>query len=447
MLGRSWISGQRVYSTISRTVSAIGSGLATGAGTSTGIPNITTTSLSIATKPGLDTLVGHVDASNSPTSYNIVGGNPNTYFAIFSTGNLRTSASVTPIPDNDYSITVTATNGIGTSAPATITVRVGAVPVITDASFNLTLPATSGQNVGTVTTPGSTPTSFSITAGNASGYFAINANGVITVTSAGASGLSQQTYNLTVQATSALGTDTGAIAVVASQPTAIPMSLNDSRFATNTTKNFGDTGTITVNNADLIESPNYPSGDSCLVYYGGGTMTMNKCRIDWREGPRIDSRGQTCNFIMNECFVNVVGYDIDHADGLQPYNNGGAQCNITLTNCYFKGYSDAEAVAKYGPGFVEATAGLRWADYTTGTVTISNCIIDCSQYKMYINADTGTTHVNFDHVYMVGGVGGFAVRPTGGTLVVDQWNEVRWATVSGGVLVPGDLIPTPPFNY
>jgi hypothetical protein len=179
-----------------------------------GSPRVAFASFSLGTNPGFNALIGQVIATNSPTSFAIVSGNPSGFFSISSSGALRTGASAAP-PDNNYSLSVTATNAFGTSAPATVSVSVGAAPVVVGASIDLTIPAAAGTVVGSVSTTTGTPTNFAITAGNAAGYFAISNAGDITVTSAGASGLTAQTYTLTVQATNARGSGTGTISVVA----------------------------------------------------------------------------------------------------------------------------------------------------------------------------------------------------------------------------------------
>lgn len=179
------------------------------------VPVITSTSFSISTSPAFNTLVGTIVATNSPTSFAITSGNSAGFFSVNTAGNLRIGISAVP-PDNNYSLTFTATNSFGTSPAKSIAVTVGAVPAVAAQTLNIVIPATAGADVGIVTATAGTPTSFAITAGNSSGYFAIDNSGDITVTAAGASGLTAQTYALTVSATNALGTGTGTVSVAAS---------------------------------------------------------------------------------------------------------------------------------------------------------------------------------------------------------------------------------------
>jgi hypothetical protein len=113
--------------------------------------------------------------------------------------------------------TMTATDPSGKNYSGTFQLTesaapVGDVPVVTDADFQLTLPATAGQTVGIVSATNS-PTSWSIVDGDPSGFFTIINSGLIAVSSAGASGLGESTFNLTVQATNAAGKGSGAVAV------------------------------------------------------------------------------------------------------------------------------------------------------------------------------------------------------------------------------------------
>jgi hypothetical protein len=88
------------------------------------VPVVTPATFTVAAGYGLDAFIGHVDATNSPTSYAIVSGDPSGFFAIYPSGNLRTAES-TPAPPGNYTLQITATNPTGTSDPATFNVRMG----------------------------------------------------------------------------------------------------------------------------------------------------------------------------------------------------------------------------------------------------------------------------------------------------------------------------------
>lgn len=231
-----------------------------------------------------------------------------------------------------------------------------------------------------------------------------------------------------------------------SPATTIPMSYNDARFSGNTAGG-GPFTTGTQSNKDWSENPAYGSGDQCFTWNGGGIFNLSQCRVDWREGPRVAADSGTFN--IDQCFINCVGEGADHADGIQAYNPGG-KSTVNVTNTCFRSYSDAEAVAVYGSNFIGSDA-FFWADSYQGTVSFTNVLIWGGARGVSIYADTGTTHVAFDTVYFVLGNGDsswefydYDIKPTGGSLVVDKWTNVRAATISNGVIVPGALLPSPP---
>jgi hypothetical protein len=78
-------------------------------------------------------------------------------------------------------------------------------PAVVPATFTNTLPVAVGQLLATLATTGGVPTSFAITAGNTSGYFAIDNTGRITVTAAGVKGLVKGTYTLQCVASNSAG--------------------------------------------------------------------------------------------------------------------------------------------------------------------------------------------------------------------------------------------------
>lgn len=350
-----------------------------------------------------------------------------------------------------------------TSGDVTLSNMIGPLPmalapVVTGQTFSLTTTGGSfvaGEVIGTVTALYE-PTSWSITAGDPSGNFAIagsltgDFNATVTVTSTGVSNLGGQTgtATLTVRATNATGNGTATVTVNysgASSGLNIPMSWNDARYASNTTQSSGN-GSLsgTVNNKDWKASGGPHGGGTAgdpgtECFDCSGTLTINQCRIDWREGPRLNG-----TFTMNECFLDIYGAPGDHADAMQGYQ---ASANVTCTNCTIMTYTNATSPQG------DASGAIFWADNSTGTIKWQNVLLlgggASAAGNITIYADSGTTHVNFDHVYVVGtypnsdGKAILDIRSTGGSMVIDQWNEVRQATISNGQIVPGALIPSP----
>jgi hypothetical protein len=109
--------------------------------------------------------------------------------------------------------TNSAGNASATSNGIAIPAAAPPAPVITPATFALTLPANLGDPVGTMTATNS-PTSWAITGGNASGFYQISNGGVIVVTAAGAAGITAGQNVLTITATNAGGTSTPANATI-----------------------------------------------------------------------------------------------------------------------------------------------------------------------------------------------------------------------------------------
>ncbi len=106
----------------------------------------------------------------------------------------------------------------------------------------------------------------------------------------------------------------------------IPMSWDDSRFASNTAGSGSTVTNAIYDNKDWNDNPSYTSGVPCFLWEGDGTdvLTMSECRVDFREGPRIGA-GSTprATLDIDQCFINCVGKTGDHADGLQAYSPGG----------------------------------------------------------------------------------------------------------------------------
>ena len=159
-----------------------------------GVPVITPISFSVPTKP--TGTIGSIAATNSPSSFQIVSGDPNHYFAV---GQSHVAVPGTSVPpDGIYNLMVTATNASGTGPAAAVTVTVGALPILVPATFTPQLPVVAGQIIGTCAHTGGTPTSWTIIGGDPNKFFAIDKNGVLTVTAAGAAGLQAVTYDLTI---------------------------------------------------------------------------------------------------------------------------------------------------------------------------------------------------------------------------------------------------------
>lgn len=238
--------------------------------------------------------------------------------------------------------------------------------------------------------------------------------------------------------------------IPAASPSLIPMTWNDPRFASNipgqvfgSPTSQGPTGT--VSNQDWNDNPGYLNGDQCWSWLSGN-LNMNQCRIDWREGPRLN--GSSGIFHVDQSYINCVGKTADHADAFQAFGMSGDK--FLLTNTHVRAYTDPNATAVYGAGFIGSTC-IFWADTSAGIVQCQNVLFEGGERMVTINVDTGVTvHINFQNVYFVQ-VPGFpittgwtsGIQSTGGTLIVDNWTNVFNATIVNGVIVPGTPIASP----
>lgn len=209
------------YSLILQAKSAAGlSGLGTSNVTVQGaVPVVNNNNFSFTLPASNGQTVGTVTASNNPTSWAITGGDaPTPNFQISAVGvisvTLAGSMNLTP---QTFNLSVTASNSTGTSAPGTATVQVqsAAVPVITlPTNMGVTLPATANEVVQQLSATNS-PTSWAITAGNGSGFFAISSGGLLSVASSYTTGLAVGSYSLTITATNSNGTSSAVVAAIA----------------------------------------------------------------------------------------------------------------------------------------------------------------------------------------------------------------------------------------
>jgi hypothetical protein len=230
----------------------------------------------------------------------------------------------------------------------------------------------------------------------------------------------------------------------------IPMSKFDSRFASNSAGSAGATFSVdtVLNNQTFDQSPAYSgNGDQCFRWLSG-SLAMNKCMVDWREGPRI-APIETNTFTVDQSFINCVGKTGDHADGFQGIQPGGGVANFTMTNSCVRSYTDGEAAGIYGTDFIGSDA-FFWADAIEGSITFDNCLFLGGTRPIAIFADGGTTRISFNNVYIAPSPNGSAIDAyydirniNPGVLIVDRWTNVFAATIVGGVIVPGAALPSP----
>lgn len=244
--------------------------------------------------------------------------------------------------------------------------------------------------------------------------------------------------------------------------TNIPTSLSDPRFASNTVgpaDNFPANGIIS--NKTWNENPTYPDGNQNITWSGNTSsdvLTLSQCAVDWREGPRVAGLGGGASaLVLDQCFVNCIGFNGDHADAIQSFAGTGMRGNLTLTNTCLRSYGAAEAAALYAPvadGSPVGSDGLFWADDSEGTIKFRNVLIWGGTRGVTATADAGVVNIDFDSVYFASSPNNaawegwaYSINAAGGTLNVTRWTNVFRATIVGGIIIPGASIPAPPGTF
>jgi Ca2+-binding RTX toxin-like protein len=204
-----------------------------------------------------------------------------------------------------------------------------------------------------------------------------------------------------------------------------PLSWNDPLFADNVmvaSQNIPNGGSLS--NVSITEDG--PSAS--VLLYGGATL--NDIRISSSEGVRIGGSG---NITINDAYIEATGHPGDHADSIQAYAPGDVG-NVTITNSTIVAHNDY------------ATAGMFVADAYTGTFTFNNVVFEGGPFGLRIaNDGPGDDYVSLKDVYFVGpfNYDAFLFQEVNAPIHLMQWDNVRYATIENGVLVPGALIPAP----
>ncbi len=205
----------------------------------------------------------------------------------------------------------------------------------------------------------------------------------------------------------------------------IPLSWNDPSFSGLTNSN----STEVKNGGTLSNYSSTDNGDIATVLLDGAA-TLNDVRVNSREGVRIGGSG---DINISNSYIQTTGLSGDHADGIQAYDPGG-HGNITISNTTIVSGSD------------NATAGLWIADQYSATVTLNNVVFEGGPYGLRIADDAGVDdYLSLNNVYFVGpfNYGAFLLQEVNANIHITAWNNVRYATIVNGVLVPGALIAAP----
>lgn len=255
---------------------------------------------------------------------------------------------------------------------------------VAKAAANLTLSTTA---VGQMTATNS-PTSWSITAGNASGYFAIDNNGSITITNpTGQKGLIPTTYTLTIQATNASGSGSNTATI-----TVANLSGNVYYVATTGNDTTG-TGTIslpwaTIHNASFSVAP----GDIVFVRVGTYTPSVSNTF-------HINGGGNASKMVIYEPYnseaviLNASGYSTDDGvtlsasyvqfQGFEVASSAGGSGIVIWNNhdcviayCYTHGHKDSGifvgGTAPQGSSYNQVIIGNTISNNVQGASSLSD---------------------------------------------------------------------------
>lgn len=204
----------------------------------------------------------------------------------------------------------------------------------------------------------------------------------------------------------------------------IPLSWNDPIFNSVTTS-----ASITVKNGATVSNKSITDSGDIASIVGEGSFTLDQVRINSREGVRIGGDG---NIVINDSYIETTGIGSDHADGIQAYSPG-SNGNLTITNSTIVSHNTA------------ANAGLFIADNYGGSVTLNNVVFEGGPIGLRIAADNQDVTVSLKDVYFVGPFmyDPLLIQEVNANIHITQWENVRYATIVNGQLVPGALISSP----
>lgn len=204
----------------------------------------------------------------------------------------------------------------------------------------------------------------------------------------------------------------------------IPLSWNDPIFSGVTTS-----ASITVKNGGTVSNKSITDTGDTASIVGLGSFTLDQVRINSREGVRIGGDG---NIVINNSYIETTGVGADHADGIQAYSPGSSG-NLTITNSTIVSHTSS------------ANAGLFIADNYGGTVTLNNVVFQGGPIGLRIAADNQDVTVALKDVYFVGPFmyEPLLIQEVNANIHITQWDNVRYATIVNGQLVPGALISSP----
>jgi hypothetical protein len=205
----------------------------------------------------------------------------------------------------------------------------------------------------------------------------------------------------------------------------IPLTWDDQSFSDNSNSN-----SVTVAKGATVANKSITdTGHTASIISQGGTI--DTCRVNSREGVRVASGG---THTIVDSYLEAKGTGDDHADTIQAYAPG-SRGTIAVSNTSIVAHTTA------------ATAGLFVADDWTGTIELTDVVFQGGPFGLRVHPDYGGDNIlklrnvffvePFGyHPYEFGNYGGHRN-------IFEVWENVRYATIVNGKLVPGNEIPKP----
>jgi hypothetical protein len=236
----------------------------------------------------------------------------------------------------------------------------GSAPVVSNATMRYRADTGTGGS-GTTTPTGTgnaiqqqigvakatnSPTSWSITAGNSSGFFAIDNSGNVTVTATGASGLTNTgSFSLTIQATNGSGSGTGTLTIVnwpnasnTGYRTSLTAAPSNTISAGGTYSSLSYTGAISitttaqVNFVDCLFTDTSTTSVATIIVSGAENVAVSHCTLigagsSSTKIPQYGIWAQTGFsgvLSVDSCDISLYGQNITYGSGTITYTNNYA---------------------------------------------------------------------------------------------------------------------------
>ncbi|MGP9813805.1 Ig-like domain-containing protein [Rhodopseudomonas sp. NSM] len=204
----------------------------------------------------------------------------------------------------------------------------------------------------------------------------------------------------------------------------IPLSWNDPIFS-----GVANSGSVVIKNGGTLSNKSITDTGNTASVVGTGSFTLDNVRISSAEGVRVGGSG---NIVINNSYIESTGKAGDHADSIQAYAPG-SNGNLTITNTAIVAHEN------------NATAGMFIADNYGGSVTLNNVMFDGGPFGLRIAADNQDITLALKDVYFVGPFeyNALLLQEVNADIHIVQWENVRYATIVDGQLVPGAPIAAP----